>query len=94
MAISDNFIASFQNTNSLEKPTKRLWVVIFQIKREAVLRHQHWETEEAKIRIAIHKLANDNLLCRSFSQVKWKMVVKNFNCFREKKKKQFTRRSN
>ena len=66
-------------------------VVVFQIKLESALRHEDWETEELKIRTTIDTQAcNDNFLCLSFSQVKWKMAVKNFVFVNEN---QFTWRS-
>ena len=61
MAISDNFIASFQNTNSLEKPTKRLWVVIFQIKLEAV-----WDINTEKLKKRKLELQYTSLLMITF----------------------------
>ena len=86
MAISSEEFRSLVN-----KTTKRLCVVVFQIKLESALRHEDWETEELKIRTTINTQAcNDNFLCLSFSQVKWKMAVKNFVFVNEN---QFTWRS-
>ena len=46
-----------QQNSLVNKTTKRLCVVVFQIKLESALRHEDWEIEELKIRTTIHKLA-------------------------------------
>ena len=58
MAINSEEFRFKTRWNSLvNKTTKRLCVIVFQIKLKSVLRHEEWETEELKIRTKIYKLA-------------------------------------